>query len=173
VLEFEGKLPRIEKGVFLAPGAAVVGDVTIEEKASVWFGAVLRGDRCSIRIGRGSNVQDCAVVHTSAGYEVEVGEMVSIAHGAVVHGCRIGSCCLVGMNAVVMNGVEVGEECIVGAGAVLPEHRRYPPRSLILGVPARVVRSLEDSEVEAVRRNAEVYMELARKYLRTCSQEDI
>jgi len=172
-VEFEGKRPVVRRGVFIAPNAAVVGDVVLEENSSVWFGAVLRGDRSGIRIGRGTNVQDCAVVHTSAGYEVEVGELVSIAHGAVVHGCRIGRCSLVGMNAVVMNGVEVGEECIVGAGAVVPEHRRFPPRSLILGVPAKVVRSLEDSEVEAVRRNAEVYMKLAQKYLRTCSQEGI
>ena len=166
LLSFRGVSPRLGKEVFIADSAQVIGNVEIGDFSSVWFNAVLRGDRERIRIGRYSNVQDGAVVHVSEGFPVEIGDFVSIAHGCVVHGCRIGSNSLVGMGAVLLNGVEVGENCLVGAGAVLTEGKSFPPNSLILGVPAKVARELSSEEVEAIRKNAEVYCALAKDYLR-------
>ncbi len=164
LMGFRGSLPRIGKRVFVAGSAQVIGDIEIGDFSSVWYNAVLRGDRERIRIGRYSNVQDGAVVHVSKGFPVEIGDFVSIAHGCVVHGCRIGSNSLIGMGAVVLNGVVVGENCLVGAGAVLTEGKRFPPGSLILGVPASVVRELSDREVEAIRENAIIYHRLAEEH---------
>ena len=161
-----GVSPRLGREVFVANSAQVIGDVEIGDFSSVWFNAVLRGDREKIRVGRYSNVQDGAVVHVSKGFPVEIGDFVSIAHNCVVHGCRIGSNSLIGMGAVLLNGVEVGENCLVGAGAVLTEGKRFPPRSLILGVPARVVRELGSEEMEAIKKNAEIYHGLAKEYMR-------
>lgn len=161
---FKGASPRLGRGVFVASSAQVIGDVEIGDFSSVWYNAVLRGDRDRIRMGSYSNVQDGAVVHVSRGYPVEIGDFVSIAHNCVVHGCRIGSNSLIGMGAVLLNGVELGENCLVGAGAVLTENRSFPPNSLILGVPARVVRELSEREVKAIRENALTYFRLAREH---------
>ncbi len=163
---FRGISPRLGRDVFVAGSAQVIGDVEIGDFSSVWYNTVLRGDRDRIKIGRYSNVQDGAVVHVSKGYPVEIGDFVSIAHGCVVHGCRIGSNSLIGMGAVVLNSVEVGENCLVGAGAVLTEGKYFPPNSLILGVPAKVVRELSREEVKAIKKNAEVYHGLAKEYMR-------
>ncbi|WP_456474063.1 gamma carbonic anhydrase family protein [Candidatus Pyrohabitans sp.] len=165
LMSFRGTSPRVGRRVFIAPSAQLIGDVEIGDCSSVWHNAVIRGDRAGIRIGRYSNVQDGAVLHVSKGFPVEVGDFVSIAHGCAVHGCSIGDNSLIGMGAVVLNGVSIGENCLVGAGAVLPEGRSYPPNSLILGVPAKVVRELSREEVLGIRKNAEVYHSLAMEYM--------
>jgi carbonic anhydrase/acetyltransferase-like protein (isoleucine patch superfamily) len=150
--------------LFLAPNATVTGDVVLGDDVGIWFGAVVRADKDRIRIGRGSNIQDNAVVHTTTGFPVDVGEQVSVGHGAILHGCTVEDCVLVGMGAIVMNGARIGHHSIIGAGAVVTEHADIPPRSLVLGVPAKVVRSTTDEQEEAIVKNARSYIDLAGAY---------
>ncbi|MYJ18976.1 MAG: gamma carbonic anhydrase family protein, partial [Gemmatimonadetes bacterium] len=140
VVSFEGRRPRIAGSAFLAPTAVVIGDVEIGTDASVWFGAVLRGDHPEhgIRVGARANVQDNAVIHTSDQGPTVIEEEVTVGHGAIMESCRIGRRAVVGMGAVVLQRAEVGEGCVVAAGAVVKEGARVPPRSLVAGVPGRV-----------------------------------
>jgi carbonic anhydrase/acetyltransferase-like protein (isoleucine patch superfamily) len=149
---------------FVAPTATVTGDVSLGEDTGIWFGAVLRGDRDRIEIGAGSNVQDNAVVHTSRGFPARIGREVSVGHGAILHGCTIGDRVLVGMGAIVMNGARVGEDSIIAAGAVVTEGTVIPPGSVVMGVPARVVKQATPEQKEGIRRNAGSYIALARSY---------
>ena len=145
-------------------GARIIGDVEIGDGSSVWYNAVLRGDIEPIRIGYRSNIQDNCVVHASRGYPVKVGDYVSVGHAAVLHGCTIQDNVLVGMNSTILNGALVAENSVVGAGAVVTSGKGFLPRSLIMGVPARAVRELNDDEIESIRENAERYFHLAQEY---------
>lgn len=151
--------PSIADTAWVAPTAVLAGAVEIAEGASIWYGAVLRGDNEPIVIGRNSNVQDNAVFHTDAGIPVSLGEGVSVGHGAIVHGATVGDHVLVGMGAILMNRSVIGSETLIAAGALVPEGASIPPRSLVVGVPAKVVRSLTDEEVEKLHRNARTYTE--------------
>ncbi|AKG90998.1 Carbonic anhydrase [Geoglobus ahangari] len=150
--------------VFIADTAVIKGDVEIGDDSSVWFNAVIRGDLDKVVIGRRTNVQDNAVIHVDEGFPTVVGDNVTIGHSAVVHGCRISDNVLVGMNAVVLNGAEIGEYSIVGAGAVVTG-KKFPERSLILGVPAKVVREITDQEMELIERSWKEYLKLKDRYL--------
>jgi len=150
--------------LFIADGATVVGDVAFSPGVNVWFGAVIRADRDHIRIGDGSNVQDNAVIHTSAGHPVSIGARCSVGHGAILHGCTLGDEVLVGMGAIVMNGAVVGAGSLIGAGALVTEGSGIPPGSVVLGVPGKVVREATVEERESIRANAASYMELAGRY---------
>lgn len=149
--------PSLHGSVWLAPGSVVVGDVTIGEASSVWYNAVVRGDSDAVRIGARTNLQDGVVVHTQAGNPAVIGDDVSVGHGAIVHGARVERGCLVGMNATVLSGAIVGEGSLVAAGALVPQGMQIPARSLVAGVPARIVRELRDGDEEAVRLNAQRY----------------
>jgi carbonic anhydrase/acetyltransferase-like protein (isoleucine patch superfamily) len=149
---------------FIAPTATVIGEVTLGEDTGIWFGAVVRGDKDRIEIGTGSNIQDNAVVHTSAGFPALIGKEVSVGHGAILHGCTIGDRVLVGMGAIVMNGARIGEDTIIAAGAVVTEGSVIPPGSVVMGVPAKVVKQATPGQLEGIRRNAESYIALARSY---------
>jgi carbonic anhydrase/acetyltransferase-like protein (isoleucine patch superfamily) len=152
------KVPRIDPTAFIAPTATVVGDVVIEAGASVWYGAVVRGDTGSVHIGRGANIQDGAVVHSRAGQPAIIGEEASIAHNCVVHGARIGARALIANGAVVLDGAEVGEGALVGAGAVVPPEAVIPAGMLAVGVPAEVKRPLSGTPAEEwVRENPKRY----------------
>lgn len=164
VLPFEGDTPDIDPTAYLAPNAAVIGRVRIEAGASVWFSATVRGDTDQLVLGRGSNLQDAAVIHADTGSPATIGADVSIGHGAVVHGCTIEDGCLIGMNATVLNGAVIGAQSLVAAGAVVLEGTVVPPRSLVAGIPAKVRRELTDEEVEALRRNATGYVARAAAY---------
>ncbi|MDP9370912.1 MAG: gamma carbonic anhydrase family protein [Chloroflexota bacterium] len=164
ILPYGDKRPRVAPDAYLAPNATLIGDVTVEAGASVWFGAVLRGDDDAIRVGPGSNVQDNAVVHADRGFPTTIGARVTVGHGAIVHGATIGDGALVGMGATVLNGARVGAESLVGANALLGEGKEFPPRSLILGVPARAARQLDDAGVAGLATAAEHYIERARRY---------
>jgi len=153
--------PDVSRARFIAWNAEVAGSVTLAEDTSVWFSATLRGDIEPITVGRGSNVQDGAVIHTDFDLPCVVGERVTIGHQAVLHGCRVGDDCLIGMGAVVLSGAVIGKESVVGAGALVTEGKSFPPRSLIIGSPAKAVRTLDDAALEKVRRNGEVYVKLA------------
>ncbi len=168
VRPYRGVAPRLANGVYLAPTAAVVGDVELAEDVSVWYGAVLRGDVGHIRVGRGSNVQDLACVHMTLGVShAEIGDHVTIGHHATIHGARIETGALIGIGSVVLDDALVGEEAWVGAGALVPAGMRVPPRVLVLGQPARVVRELTPEERGLGRRLAERYVGVAREHALT------
>lgn len=156
--------PDVAEDAFVAPGATLVGRVRLGSGSSVWFGAVLRGDTERIAIGRRSNLQDGCVGHADPGFPLEVGDRVTVGHGAVVHGCRIGDDVLVGMGAVLMNGVVVGRGSLIAAGAVVTQHTEIPPGSLVAGVPAAVVREVGDAETTSIARAARHYVDLAARY---------
>ncbi|MDX2375513.1 gamma carbonic anhydrase family protein [Microbacterium sp. LRZ72] len=157
VLALDSAAPLIHETAFVAPGARIVGAVTLSPGASVWYNAVLRGDSASITVGEGSNLQDNVSVHVDAGSPVVIGANVSVGHNAVVHGCRIGDGSLIGMGSVVLSGAVIGEGCLVAGGAVVLGGTEVPDGSLVAGVPAKVRRELTDEERADIQRNAEVY----------------
>ena len=158
------KTPKVADSAWIAPTATLAGSVTIEEGASVWFGASLRADNEPITIGKNSNVQDNAAFHVDVGCPVSLGEGVSVGHGAIVHGATVGDFVLIGMGAIVMNRSVVGAETLVAAGALITEGMEIPPRSLVAGVPAKVRRELTDDEVAKLHHNAEVYTQHRELY---------
>ncbi len=149
----------MDKTVYIAPGAVVTGDVTLSNDVSIWHGAVLRGDTGAIRIGQRSNIQDNCVLHE----EVTVGAGCSVGHGAILHGCTVGDNCVIGMGAILLNGAVLAEHCLVGAGAVVTGKMNAPAGSLILGNPAQVVKPLTDEQIDYIHKDADIYVELAKK----------
>lgn len=164
LLPFDDTEPVVAETAWIAENATLIGRVTVDAGASVWFGAVLRGDTDDLQLGAGSNLQDNVVVHADPGSPAIIGAGVSVGHGAVIHGCRIEDGCLIGMNATVLNRAVVGSESLVAAGSVVLEDTVIPPRSLVAGVPAKVRRSLSDDEVAAMKLNADTYVARAAKY---------
>lgn len=156
--------PVLHDTVWLAPGSAVVGSVTIGADSSVWYNAVVRGDSDRVSIGARSNVQDGVVIHTHRGHPAIIGDDVSIGHNAVVHGATIEDGCLIGMNATVLSGAIVGEGSLVAAGALVAKGAVIPPHSLVAGIPGRVVRPLTDADRESVRRNSAVYLDYTARH---------
>jgi carbonic anhydrase/acetyltransferase-like protein (isoleucine patch superfamily) len=156
--------PAISDSAYVAPGATVIGRVRLGERASVWFGAVLRGDNEPIAVGAESNVQEGAVLHPDPGFPLTVGARVTVGHQAMLHGCTIGDGTLVGIQAVVMNGAVIGRDCLIGAGTIVTERKAFPDRSLILGVPARALRTLTDAEVATLQASADTYVKRAARY---------
>jgi gamma-carbonic anhydrase len=157
-------MPTFGARVVVAPGAAIVGDVTLGEDVSIWYGAVLRGDLAAISVGARSNVQDGTVVHVADGGPCEIGEETVVGHRAMLHACRIEDGCLVGMQATILDGVVIGHGSVVGAGALVTQRTIVPPRSLVLGTPARVVRTLEEKDEAFHRAMAHKYMRLKENY---------
>jgi carbonic anhydrase/acetyltransferase-like protein (isoleucine patch superfamily) len=164
IIPFGDASPAIAATAWVAPNATLVGDVVIGENASVFYGAVLRGDVGTIVVGAGSNIQDNVTMHTDAGLTVRVGSGVSVGHGAILHGCTIDDDCLVGMGATVLNGAVVGAGSLVAAGAVVLEGASIPPGSLVAGVPAKVRRALSEEERAAIVDNARRYTVLGARH---------
>jgi len=167
IYEYDGQRPELHDSVYVAEDATVIGKVALGQGASVWPQAVLRGDNELIEIGAGSNVQEGAVLHTDPGHPLRVGNDVTIGHQAMLHGCRIGDGSLVGIQAVILNGAVIGRNCLVGAGSLVPEGKVYPDNSLILGVPAKVVRELTEEAIQAFHNNARDYVERAQLHKRS------
>lgn len=164
-VELGDRRPSFEgSGHYVARDAALIGDVVLGDSASVWFGAVLRGDNDRIRVGARSNIQDGCILHTDEGLELVVGDGVSVGHRAILHGCRIGNRCLIGIGSIVMNGARIGADTIVGAGSLVTENKRFPEGVLVLGSPARVVRELDHDELQSVEIAAARYVEKARQF---------
>ncbi|MGP3923432.1 MULTISPECIES: gamma carbonic anhydrase family protein [unclassified Streptomyces] len=159
-----GKEPKIDPEAFTAPTSVVLGEVSLGAGASVWYQTVLRGDGGPIAIGADSNIQDNSTVHADPGFPVSVGERVSVGHNAVLHGCTVEDDVLVGMGATVLNGARIGTGSLVAAQALVPQGMQIPPGSLVAGVPAKVKRQLTEEELEGVRFNAAVYVDLAREH---------
>ena len=174
VYAYGDTVPTIDPTAFLAPGARIVGDVTLGPGASVWFNAVLRGDSAAVRLGAGSNVQDGAVLHTDGGLPCLIGQRCTIGHAAVVHGCTVEDDCLIGMGAIVLSGATIGTQSIVAAGALVGEGRTYLARSLVMGSPARVVRRVTDDDVERLLLpGVEHYLAFAETYRRSLGPEAV
>ncbi|MEJ5238237.1 gamma carbonic anhydrase family protein [Limisphaera sp. VF-2] len=163
-LESLSRTPRWLGPVYVAPSAVVLGEVILGEEVSLWPHTVLRADLNRIVVGRGTNLQDCCVLHLSEDRPCEVGSHVTVGHGAILHACRVEDECLIGMRATVLDGAVIGSQSIVGAGAVVKEGFQVPPGSLVVGVPARVVRSLTETERAGLRARALEYIELARAH---------
>jgi carbonic anhydrase/acetyltransferase-like protein (isoleucine patch superfamily) len=163
---FQGVKPTIAASAFIEETAVVIGDVVIGEESSVWFHAVVRGDVHSIRIGRRTNIQDLSVLHvTHDTHPTVLGDDVTVGHHVVLHGCTIKDRVLIGMGALIMDGAVIGEDCVVGAGALVTERTIVPPKSVILGAPAKVKRPVTEAELAWIRESAQNYVKYARQYL--------
>ena len=162
--ELDGLAPKLAEGAWVADSAQVIGNVVLGENATVWFGAVLRGDTEVLRIGRNSNVQDLSVLHADVGCPLTLGENVTVGHQVMLHGCTVGDNSLIGIQAVILNNVKIGRNSIVGAGSVVTEGKEFPDNSLILGSPAKVVRTLDEAAFAKLRFSAETYVNNARRF---------
>ena len=161
---FDNSIPEIKETSFIAPNASLIGRVRIGEKSSVWFNTVLRGDMENISIGDESNIQDLSMGHADPGFPLIVGDRVTIGHHCVVHGCRIEDDCLIGMGAIIMNGVKIGRGSIIGAGAVLLEGMEVPEFSMVVGSPANVRKTYDESILENIRESAQIYVKRSLSY---------
>ena len=165
ILPFDGKSPVIARDAYVAPNASLIGDIEIGEEASIWFGAVLRGDVGRIRIGARSNVQDLSMIHMTDGEtDTIVGEDVTVGHSVVLHGCTVGDRCLIGMGSLLLDHVVVGEDSLIAAGTLLTSRTVIPPRSLVRGRPGKVIREVTPEEMAMGIEGARHYVEMARKY---------
>lgn len=165
IVTLDSHSPAIGNNVFIAPDAWVIGDVHLGENVSVFFGAVLRGDLMPIRVGNGTNIQEHAVIHTTHKRSpAELGELVTVGHRAIIHGAKIGNRCLIGMGAIVLDDTVVGDDSLIAAGCVLSESKNIPPRSLVMGTPGKVVRSLTQEEVDTLTDGANRYIEFGKMY---------
>ena len=151
-----------KENAFIAPGAIVLGDITLGEDVNIWYHATVRGDRAPIVIGKGSNIQDNCVVHVDEGYPVTIGEHVTVGHGAILHGCTIGDNSLIGMGAILLNGAVIGKNCIVAAGTLVTQNMQVPDNSLVMGNPGKIKRAVTEEEVAGNIRNAAFYVQEAK-----------
>lgn len=166
VLRRLNTLPRKGKDVYIAPSADIIGEVELADDSSIWFNVVLRGDVEKIVIGRGSNVQDGTVIHTTLDkYPTIIGDYVTIGHNAMLHGCRINNNVLIGIGAIVLDDSEIGENSIVAAGSLVPPGKKFPPCSLIMGSPAKVVKTLDDNDIAGIKNYADRYIAYKKMYL--------
>lgn len=161
---FKGTLPQVAEGVYIAPGAQVIGRVTLGRDVSIWFNTVLRGDASSIAVGERSNIQDLTMVHADDGLPTTIGSNVTVGHSCIIHGCTIGDDCLIGMGSTVLNGARIGPNCLVGAGSLVTEGKEFPAGSVIMGRPARVVRQVGERERAMIQSGADNYYRNGKAY---------
>ncbi len=157
-------VPKIHESAWVADSAQVIGHVELAQDSSVWFGTVIRGDTSTIRIGRGSNIQDSSVLHADEGMPLVIGDNVTVGHQVMLHGCTVGDGSLIGIQAVVLNGAKIGKNCLVGAGSLVTEGKEFPDGSMILGSPAKVVRQLSAEQIAGLKMSAQHYVDNARRY---------
>ena len=167
IYELEGKRPQCASGVWIAESAQVMGDIHLGDNASVWFNAVIRADNESMHIGDNTNIQDAAVLHSDAGSPLTIGSHVTVGHQVMLHGCNVGDGSLVGIGAVILNGAKIGKNCLVGAGALVTEGKEFPDGSMILGSPAKVVKSLTPEQMAGIEDIAGRYVKNAQRYQKT------
>ena len=164
IYELDGVSPKISSSAWVAESAQVMGNVELADNASVWFGVVIRGDTETIRIGRGSNIQDLSVLHADIGLPLTVGDDVTVGHQVMLHGCTIGDGSLIGIGAIVLNGAIIGKGCLVGAGSLVTEGKEFPDGSMILGSPAKAVRQLTAEQSQGLRLSAQLYVGNASRF---------
>jgi carbonic anhydrase/acetyltransferase-like protein (isoleucine patch superfamily) len=165
IYELDKRKVRIEGDVYVAPSADVIGSVTLKDKSSVWFNAVLRGDSDDLIIGEETNIQDGAVLHTDPGLKLVLGRGVTVGHHAMVHGCEVGDYSLIGINAVVLNGAKIGRYCTIGANALVTQNKEIPDYSVVMGSPGKVVRQVDPESAKVLERSAKGYVARAHEYL--------
>lgn len=156
---YNGKKPQLAENVFVAPGAYLIGDVHIGTESTVWFNAVLRGDEGAITIGSRCSIQDNSTIHLYEGAPVVVEDEVTVGHNVILHGCKIGKRSIVGMGSTILDHAEIGEECIIGANTLIPSGKKIPPRSLVVGSPGKVVRELNDKDLELIQLSIDTYVQ--------------
>lgn len=168
IFTLDGHAPEFEhrKSNWIAPDATLIGKIFLGENAGIWFGCVLRGDNELIHVGRNTNVQEHTVMHTDMGYPLDIGEGCTIGHRAMLHGCTIGENTLIGIGAIILNGAKIGRNSLVGAGALVTERKEFPDNALIVGSPARVIRTLDEAAIEQLRLSAAHYVENGRRFMR-------
>lgn len=164
IYKLDGIAPQLATTAWVAESAQVIGRVVLGEDASIWFGAIVRGDMDSITIGAGTNIQDASVLHADTGQPLLIGERVTVGHQVVLHGCTIGDESLIGIGAIVLNGAKIGKNCLVGAGALVTEGKEFPDGSMIIGSPAKAVRQLTPQQIEGLRQSAAHYIHNARRF---------
>lgn len=165
VIKYKNYIPEIANNTFIAPNSTVIGRCIIEEDASVWFNVVIRADVNEIKIGKRVNVQDGSVLHCDHDYGVTIQDNVTVGHNAIIHGCSIGSNCIIGMGSTVLDGAVIGENCIVGANSLVTSGKQIPGGSLVMGSPAKVVRELTAEEIEGIKKSVAGYVALSKEYL--------
>ena len=164
IYDLDGFAPDVDAGAWIAPGCHVIGNVTVMDLASVWFGTTIRGDNERITIGVGSNVQENCVLHTDMGFPLDIGINCTIGHKAMLHGCTIGDNSLIGMGATVLNGAIIGKNCLIGAGALIPEGKVIPDGSLVMGMPGRVVREMDQAAIDGNLKSAQGYQDKSKVF---------
>lgn len=164
ILKYQNKKPIIGNSVFLAAGAQVIGEVQLGDNSSVWYNTVIRGDMAPITIGKRCNIQDLSMIHDQEGYPVTLEDDVTIGHSVIIHGCTIKRASLIGMGSIIMNGAVIEEETMVAAGSLITEHKTFPPRVLIMGSPAKVVRELTSEEIASLHQTAQRYSQKAAEH---------
>jgi len=167
IYELDGLTPRIADSAWVADSAEVMGDVALGDEVGIWFGVVVRGDTAPITVGARTNIQDLSVLHADLGLPLSIGAGVTVGHKAMLHGCTIGDNSLIGIGAVVLNGAKIGQSCLVGAGALVTEGKEFPDGSMIIGSPAKVVRSLTPEQLQGLRQSADHYVANAQRFKAT------
>lgn len=164
IIEFNGHKPDIHESCFIADNATVIGRVELGKNSSIWFGTVVRGDVNYITIGENTNIQDNCTIHVNDDQPTVIGDNVTAGHGAIIHACKIGNNVLIGMGAIVLDGAEIGDNVIIGAGALVPPNKKIPSNSMVIGMPAKVVRELTEEDEAVISATGQHYVELAKKY---------
>lgn len=172
IFELDGNAPQLDEGVWIAESAEVIGKVELHKNANVWPQVVIRGDNDLIQIGEGSNVQDASVLHTDPGYELIIGKHVTVGHKVMLHGCHIGDGSLIGIGAVILNGAKIGKNCLVGASALITEGKEFPDGSMIIGSPAKAVKTLTPEQIAGIKEIAGHYVKNAQRYIKTLKRID-
>lgn len=165
IYPLKGKTPQIAKHVYIAPGARVIGDVQIGEYSSIWFNAVLRGDEGPIIVGKRTSIQDNTTVHMYEGFPVYIGDNVTIGHNVILHGCKIGHGSLIGMGATILDGVEIGDNCFIAANTLITPGKKIPANSFVMGSPGKIVREVNEKDLQVLKESAESYVNNAQQYL--------
>jgi carbonic anhydrase/acetyltransferase-like protein (isoleucine patch superfamily) len=170
IFELDGNAPRLSEGAWVADSAEVIGQVELHRNASVWPKVVIRGDNDLIQVGEGSNVQDASVLHADPGYPLLIGKHVTVGHQVMLHGCQIGDGSLIGIGAVILNGAKIGKNCLVGAGSLITEGKEFPDGSMIIGSPAKAVKTLSPEQIAGINDIAGRYVKNAQSYIKTLKQ---